>query len=365
MNYQGLPGYRHDSEERSGVLLVNLGTPAAPTTAAVASYLAEFLADPRVVELPRLLWWPLLYGVIVPLRSARSAHAYRQVWSELGSPLRWHSEQLAKALQDRLRDRGRRVEVRLAMRYGQPAVAKVIDDWCRQGLRRLLVLPLYPQFSATTTASVFDAVQSYLGRCRWPPELRLINDYYQQPGWATAVANSIRAYWRLHGAGERLLFSFHGLPQRYLRAGDPYFCQCHASARMIAGQLQLPEERWELAFQSRVGREPWLQPYTEARLQGLAGAGHRRVDVVCPGFAVDCLETLEEIAQRGRDSFLAAGGEQLRYLPALNASAEHAELLADLVDRHGAGWQGFDPTQAVIDSAGRERRRLAYQGPQA
>lgn len=364
MPYQGLDSYRHDERDKTGLLLVNLGTPDAPEPSALRRYLAEFLGDPRVVEVPRAVWLPILYGVILPFRSRRSAHAYAQVWSERGSPLRWHSEDLASALQGRLQQLGEEVEVRLAMRYGRPSIRQVLDDWIRGGLRRLLVLPLYPQFSATTTATVFDEVGRCLADWRWPPELRLINDYFAEPGWAAAIAARIRAHWAEHGRGERLLMSFHGVPQRYLRAGDPYHCQCHASARLIAAELGIEQSSWQISFQSRVGREPWLQPYTDHTVEQLARDGVKSLDVVCPGFAVDCLETLEEIAMQNAEAFRAAGGESLRYIPALNAQADHARVLGDLALRHLQGWPGVAEGPPTSDPEARRRRFQAYQGPQ-
>jgi ferrochelatase len=338
------PARVHARPERCAVLLVNLGTPQAPTPGAVRTYLAEFLSDPRVIELPRWLWLPILYGAILPLRSRRSARAYAEVWGERGSPLAVHTADLAGAVDRAI---GTSVQVAWAMRYGQPSIASVLrrlnED---QGLRRLLVLPLYPQYSASTTASVFDAVTAELGRWRWPPELRLINEYWKHEAWLDAVVQSVRDHWQAHGRGERLLFSFHGIPKRYFLAGDPYFCQCQGSARRIAERLDLAADQWQLSFQSRVGREEWLRPYTDQTVEALARSGVRRLDVVCPGFAVDCLETLEEIAMQNRDAFLAAGGEQLAYVPALNAGAGHAAALAALARRHGQGWPEFEPDRA-------------------
>jgi len=335
------PARVHARPERAAVLLVNLGTPDAPTPRAVRRYLAQFLSDPRVIELPRWFWLPLLHGVILPIRSRRSAHAYAGVWGERGSPLLGHSQDLAAAVQALVPDG---VEVALAMRYGNPSIPDVLARLdADRGLRRLLVLPLYPQYSATTTASVFDAVADHLRGLRWPPELRQVNDYWREDAWLDAVAGSVRAHWQAHGRGERLLFSFHGIPARYFRAGDPYHCQCQGSARRIAERLGLAEGDWQLSFQSRVGREEWLRPYTDETVAGLARAGVRRLDVVCPGFAVDCLETLEEIAVENHDAFLAAGGQALAYVPALNASAGHAAVLAGLVRRHGQGWPEFAP----------------------
>ena len=355
--------YRHGDPETGAVVLVNLGTPDAPEPRALRRYLAEFLADPRVIELPRALWLPILYGVILPLRAGRSAHAYRQIWMPEGSPLRVHSERLALALERRLAAQGTPLPVRLAMRYGSPSIPAVLGRLRDEGLRRLLVLPLYPQYSATTTASVHDAVGAELQRWRWQPELRTVTDYHREPAWLDAVADSVRTHWQSHGRGERLLFSFHGIPQRYFRAGDPYHCQCLYSAREIAARLGLSPEQWRVAFQSRVGREAWLQPYTDEVVPALARDGVRQLDVVCPGFAVDCLETLEEIALQNAAAFVAAGGRELRYVPALNASAAHAEALAALVRRHLAGWPEAEPGQAQAEaqrraaSAARHARR--------
>jgi protoporphyrin/coproporphyrin ferrochelatase len=367
MPYQGLSDHRHGSPTRCGVLLVNLGTPDAPEPGAVRRYLAEFLADPRVIEVPRLVWLPLLHGVILPLRSRRSAHAYGTVWQPEGSPLRLLSEALTSAVQAAMSADGGTVEVRLAMRYGTPSIQSVLDDWIRSGLRRLLVVPLYPQFSATTTATVFDAVHAALGRWRWPPELRQVNDYFSEAGWAAAVAASIREHWQQHGRADRLLMSFHGIPKRYLLAGDPYFCQCQASARRIAAALDLADSEWQLSFQSRVGREEWLRPYTDETVKALPAQGVRTLDVVCPGFAVDCLETLEEMAMQNAEAFRAAGGESLRYIPALNSRADHVATLTSLLRRHGQGWPEFDGPDAVARERERSQaeavHRDAYRGP--
>jgi protoporphyrin/coproporphyrin ferrochelatase len=327
-----------DRPERCAVLLVNLGTPEAPTPGAVRRYLAEFLSDPRVIEAPRWLWLPILYGAILPLRSRRSAHAYGQVWTAAGSPLRVHSEALAARLGEALGQ----VEVRLAMRYGQPSVSTVLRQLRDDGLRRLLVLPLYPQYSATTTASVADAVAAELAGWRWQPELRTITDYHREAGWVEAMADSIRRHRAAKPGADLLLFSFHGIPQRYVRAGDPYADQCQASARAIATRLGLRDEEWTLSFQSRVGREEWLRPYTDEVLRDLGKRGVAHIDVACPAFAVDCLETLEEIAMQGAEQFRAAGGRRLEYIPALNADDAHVAALAALIRRQGSGWPEFD-----------------------
>ncbi|MEJ2059937.1 MAG: ferrochelatase [Gammaproteobacteria bacterium] len=339
MKYLGEQDYQHGSAICTGVLLVNLGTPESPTPRAVRRYLREFLSDPRVVEYPRALWWLVLNGIILNLRPRRSAHAYRQVWTPEGSPLLAISRRQKSALQAALRHHlTGPVEVALGMRYGEPSIAEALATLKQAGAQRLLVVPLYPQYSATTTGSVFDAVADELKRWRWVPELRFIQDYHDDPGYIAALAASVRAYWDEHGRGEYLLMSFHGVPKRYFQAGDPYHCLCLKTARLVAEALELGENDWQCTFQSRFGREEWLRPYTDETLRTLPQQGKRRVDVVCPGFAADCLETLEEIAMQNRDVFLASGGEAYRYIPALNDSPEHIEALSGLVERHAQGW---------------------------
>jgi len=360
-HYTGLADHAHDQRVQAGVLLVNLGTPTAPTARAVRPYLAQFLADPRVIEWPRWLWWLILHGVILRLRPKRSAHAYGRIWTAKGSPLRFGSEALAAGLQAELaRQRPGPIRIALAMRYGEPSVPQQIARLQREGVRRLLVLPLYPQYSATSTGSVIDALADTLKRLRWPPELRLINDYHDDPGHIEALATSIERWWDEHGRGEKLLLSFHGIPERYLHAGDPYFCQCQATARLLRERLDLDEKQLLVSFQSRVGRERWLHPYTDATVRELAAAGVKKLDVACPGFAVDCLETLEEIAMQNRDFFLAADGHELRYIPALNDSADQVRSLAALILRHTQGWPEFAPdydAQAARDRLAAARQR--------
>jgi protoporphyrin/coproporphyrin ferrochelatase len=341
-HYTGVASYSDASGVQSvqaGVLLVNLGTPTVPTAKAVRPYLAEFLGDTRVIDYPRWLWWLILHGVILRIRPARSAHAYARIWTEQGSPLRFGSEALAASLQAELdRQQPGTLRVVLAMRYGEPSVAHTIEQLQREGVRRLLVLPLYPQYSATSTGSVIDAVADTFKTLRWPPELRLVNDYHDDPRHIDALATSIERWWATHGRGDKLLLSFHGIPERYVQLGDPYFDQCQTTARLLRERLHIGADDVILSFQSRVGREPWLQPYTDASVRQLAADGVKKLDVACPGFAVDCLETLEEIAMQNRDFFLAAGGETLRYIPALNDSAEQVRSLAALVRRHIRGW---------------------------
>ncbi len=313
----------------TGVLVVNLGTPDAPTPAAVRRFLAEFLSDPRVIDLPRLLWQPLLRGLILPFRPQKSARAYRKIWTPAGSPLLTGTEALTRALARRLASLRTGVPaVAMGMTYGNPSISEALERLRSKGLRRLIVLPLYPQYSATTTAAGLDRVEAALSR--WPsaPEISVIEDYHADEGHIAALTASIasaRTPW------EHLLFSFHGIPRRYADAGDPYGDRCHATARLVAERLALPAGRWSIAFQSRVGGARWLEPYTEDRLRELAAGDAKRIAVACPGFAVDCLETLEEIAIRGRETFLAAGGLEFEYIPALNDDAAQVECLARLV----------------------------------
>lgn len=342
--YAGLSGLAQGLPPTTAVLLVNLGTPVAPTTADVRRYLGEFLADPRVVESPRWLWWLILHGLILRRRPQHSARAYARIWTQQGSPLLIHSEALSKALDTHLQQHTPGpLRIALAMRYGQPSINKTMLELQHQGVRRLLLLPLYPQYSASSTGSVIDAVAATLQSMRWPPELRIINDYHLDTGYLDALAASVRRHWHEHGRRECLLLSFHGLPKSYIQAGDPYLSQCQATAQALRERLQLTGQELRVSFQSRVGRAPWLTPYTDHTLAALPGQGVRRIDVLCPGFAVDCLETLEEIALRGRAEFLAAGGEELHYIPALNAHPSHVQVLASLALRHLQGWPESDP----------------------
>ncbi|MCI4567903.1 ferrochelatase [Lysobacter sp. CFH 32150] len=317
------------SHSDTALLLVNLGTPAAPTPRAVRHYLAEFLSDPRVVQLPQWLWQPLLRGVILPLRGARVARKYAEIWMDAGSPLAVHTRELAAVVQQQLPQ----LRVAHAMRYGEPALAATLATLRDEGIRRVLALPLYPQYSTTTTASVADVLAGAKGI-----ETRLVSEYHLDAGWIAAIAASIHAHWQVHGRGEKLVLSFHGIPQRLVDDGDPYATQCEASVAAIARTLGLRDDEFMLTYQSRFGREAWLQPATQATLQSLAADSVRRVDVVCPGFAVDCLETLEEIAMVNAEAFRSAGGEALHYIPCLNATPAHADALAALAQRQLAAW---------------------------
>lgn len=319
------------------VVLVNLGTPDAPTPAAVRRYLREFLMDRRVVELPRVLWWLILNLFVLTFRPRRVAKLYASIWTEQGSPLRAHTEALAAKVQSELA--GSPVQVHAAMAYGEPSLASLLWKIEAAGVNRVLVLPLYPQFSATTNGAAVDIVARYLLKTRRAPDLRIVRDYCEDPGYLDAVADSIRAFRAEHGTADRLLLSFHGIPQPYADKGDPYPHCCEATAKGVISRLGLPADAWAMTYQSRFGAQQWLTPYTDETLKSWPQAGVKTVQVVCPGFAVDCLETLEEVAEENREAFLHAGGEGYAYIPALNAAPAHAGLLAALVRRHIAGWQ--------------------------
>lgn len=353
-DYAGEPDYTHDRRDRLGILLANLGTPDSPEPGDVRRFLAEFLWDPRVVEAPRWLWWLALHGVILRIRPAKSSHAYRQIWTSAGSPLLLHTRNAAAALQERsaaIRD----AVIAVGMTYGRPSIASALQELKDRGARRLLVLPLYPQYSATTTAAVFDRITRELSTWRWIPELRFVMSYHDEGNYVRAIADSIREHWRTREK-THLLFSFHGIPHRYLLAGDPYHCQCQKTARLVADALGLAQDEWSVSFQSQVGREQWLTPYTDQLLAEYAQRGPKRVTVVCPGFATDCLETLEEIAIRNRAAFLEQGGEYFDYVPALNASDAQIELLTALIRRHTEGWAGAASADEI---AARKARALA------
>ncbi len=355
--FQSTPIYEHGLSEALGILLVNLGTPDAPTAAAVRRYLAEFLWDPRIVDIPRPLWWFALHGIILRTRPARSARAYSKIWTDDGSPLMLHSRDIATGLRNSLSSRlSGNVHVALGMSYGKPALQSALDELSLAGARRLVVLPLYPQYSSTTTASVFAAVTTLLGKRRWVPELRFVNHYHDAPGYIAALTSSIRDYWDRNGRGEKLLFSFHGLPKQTLLDGDPYHCQCRKTARLVARSLELGEDDWMTSFQSRVGRGEWLRPYTDETIAELGRNKMERLDVVCPGFAADCLETLEEIAMQNAELFSGSGGDALHYIPALNARDDHIAFLSRLVEKHVSGWPESSTDWSASEDA-RERDR--------
>lgn len=336
--YTCADSFAHGSPARTAVMLVQLGTPAAPTAAALRSYLKQFLSDPRVVEIPPIVWQPILRGPILASRPAKSAAKYASIWTSEGSPLRVNTERQSVMLQGWLGERGHDVDVVHAMRYGEPSVPAVLRRLRERNLERLLVVPMYPQYAGSTTASALDATFAELSTWRNPPELRTIKHFHDDDGYLGALAATIRRQWEHDGPPDKFVMSFHGVPQRTLELGDPYHCECQKTGRLLAERLGLERDRWMVTFQSRFGRAKWLEPYTAPTLVQLAKQGVRRVDVACPGFVADCLETLEEIAQEARADFLRAGGKEFRYLPCLNDSTKFIDALASLVERNMAGW---------------------------
>lgn len=326
------------AEERTAVLWCNLGSPDEPTAKAVRPYLADFLGDPRVVEIPRLLWALILHGIILRTRPAKSAAKYASIWMPEGSPLKVWTRRQALLLAGWLGERGHRLQVRDAMRYGNPSIAARLDEFKAEGVTRVLLLQAYPQYSATTTASVIDAVNAWSARVRRLPEFRFVNDYHDDPLYIDALAQSVQRHWQQNGRGDQLVMSFHGIPERNIRLGDPYQAQCLATARLLAERLALAPSHYRVTFQSRFGRAKWLEPYTEPTLRELGAAGVARVDVMCPGFPADCLETLEEIAMEGRDAFLHAGGKEFRYISCLNDSPAWITALSGIAERNLGGW---------------------------
>lgn len=322
----------------TAILLCNLGTPDAPTAPAVRRYLAQFLADPRVVEIPKVLWWLILHGIILRVRPAKSAAKYATVWLPEGSPLKVWTQKQAKLLAGYLGERGHQVPVAYAMRYGTPAIGRELDALKAAGATRILVLPMYPQYCAATTASVNDAIYQWALRVRALPELRFVNRYHDDPAYIAALAKRVSDHWMSHGRPDKLVMSFHGMPRRTRDLGDPYYGECLETGRLLAQRLDLKEGQWAVTFQSRFGKAEWLQPYTEPTLVELAKQGVKRVDVMCPGFTADCLETLEEIAQEARDAFLEAGGAEFNYIPCLNDQHEWITALSTLAIRHMQGW---------------------------
>lgn len=353
--YHSEPAYRHGGPAKTAVLLVNLGTPEAPTAKALRRYLAEFLWDPRVVEIPRPLWWLILHGIILKLRPRQSARKYAQIWTAEGSPLKVHTERQAKLLRGALGAAGMTdIVVAWAMRYGEPPLKATLDRLKTEGVSRILILPLYPQYAASSTASVFDEVAAWGQRSRNIPELRLVRNFHDHPGYIAALAGSVEDYWGRHGKPEKLVMSFHGLPRYTLERGDPYHCECHKTARLLAEALALSADQWQLTFQSRFGRTEWLQPYTQPTLEALGRAGVGRVDVICPGFVGDCLETLEEIAIEARAAFIQAGGREFHYIPCVNERDDWIAALADLTRLHLGHWQSL-PVGSDAASAARAK----------
>lgn len=356
--------FSHRTPPLTAVLLVQLGTPDDPEPASVRRYLKEFLSDRRVVEISRLAWWPILNGVVLNTRPRKSSARYRAVWTPHGSPLLVHTQRQATLLRGTLGERKLDVAVAHAMRYGNPSVATALRDLRELNLARLLVIPLYPQYAASTTASAFDAIARELATWRNLPELRMVRSFHREPGYIAALAALVRRHWEVEGQGRKLVMSFHGVPRRTLTLGDPYHCECLATARLLAERLGLRQEDWIATFQSRFGRARWLEPYTLPTLLELAKQGTGKVDVICPGFVADCLETLEEIDIEARSAFLAAGGTDFHYIRCLNESPAWIAALADVVQRQASGWpvaRASDEASQRRETALAEREALALR----
>ena len=356
------PAFRHGTAAKTAVVLINLGTPEAATTPAVRRYLKEFLSDPRVVEIPRALWWLILNGVILRVRPKKSAEKYAAIWTSDGSPLKVHTERQSKRLRGFLGEAGHQVRVDYAMRYGQPSIPATLSRLKADGCTRILLLPLYPQYSSSTTATAFDAAFRWAQTLRNQPEIRTLRSFADHPGYIEALAASVRAHWARHGCPSdsyRLIMSFHGVPRYTLEKGDPYHCECHKTGRLLAEALELDAEHYQICFQSRFGRAEWLQPYTAPTLKALGQQGVQRVDIMCPGFPSDCLETLEEIAIEGQAEFLQAGGKDYQYIPCLNEGDDWIHALADLATTHLQGWPTRNvPAAAALESSARRAKAL-------
>lgn len=344
--------YQHGTPDKTGVLLINLGTPDAPTAKALRPYLKEFLSNSRVIEVPRLIWLPLLYGFILPFRPKQSAEKYKQIWTPEGSPLKIHTESQTQLLAQAL---GIEIKpapiVEYAMSIGHPSVSSVLTKMKNAGCERILVIPLFPQYAASSTAAAMDAVFAALKAMRNMPAVRTVKQYHDHSGYISALAQNIRDYWNQYGKAEKLIISFHGVPRRNLDKGDPYHCHCQKTGRLLAEELRLEDEQYQVCFQSRFGRAEWLQPYTAETLEQLGKAHTRRVDIVCPGFVSDCLETLEEIAIEGKKIFIEAGGKEYHYIPCLNERNDWIAALADITRAHLQGWLSPEQTKEALEQS--------------
>ena len=362
MTYPKEPEYTHGQQTRTGVLLVNLGTPEAPTAGALRPYLKQFLSDPRVVEIPRAIWWLILNGIILNTRPKKSAEKYASIWTADGSPLKVHTEKQAKLLKGWLGEHvASPMQVEYAMRYGTPSIPDTLARMKAQGCDRILMLPAYPQYAASSTATAHDMAFAWLQGVRNQPALRTVKHYHDHPGYIQALASNIRDYWQMHGRPDVLLMSFHGVPRYTLDKGDPYHCECQKTGRLLTEALGLEAHQARLSFQSRFGRAEWLQPYTDKTLEALGREGVGRVDIVAPGFTADCLETLEELAMEGRETFLTAGGKDFHYIPALNEHPRWIDALGQIALENLGGWVS-ENWDREADASRREASRLAALG---
>jgi ferrochelatase len=338
-NFEGEKDYKHGSLDKTGILLTNLGTPDEPTARAIKPYLKEFLSDPRVIEIPRFVWQIILRCIILQIRPSRSAKTYSTVWTKDGSPLLVIAQKQLDLVKKGLKPEFSNTVVELAMRYGNPSIETALNKLKKQQVRRLLVLPLYPQYCAATTASTFDAVTNVLQKWRWIPELRFINQYYEEKNYIKALSKSIQDFWKIHNKPQKIIFSYHGIPKKYHIKGDPYHCFCLKTTRLVKEDLNLKEDEVITTFQSRFGREEWLQPYTSQTLKELPGKGIKNINIISPGFSADCLETLEELEEENKEYFLKAGGEQYKYIPCLNDNPLHISMMLGLIQKHTQGWK--------------------------
>ena len=360
MKYQSQNNFTHKQADKIGVLITNLGTPQAPTKKALKAYLKQFLSDPRVIEVPKLIWWFILNCIILVIRPKRSAHAYSTVWTDQGSPLLVHTKNQHEGLKKRFAEKwGDDVIVDFAMRYGQPSVDSAIDNMLNQGARKVVVLPLYPQYCASTTGATFDAIAGDFTQRRWLPELRFINQYHDRDAYVQCIAESVKAHWATHGRADKLMFSFHGIPKRYLLNGDPYHCQCYKTTRLVAQALDLQKDEYMTSFQSRFGREEWLKPYTDETLKSMPAQGVKSIQIICPGFSSDCLETIEEIGEENREYFIENGGERYEYITSLNASEAHLDMLFELLEENMQGWKTGDALGSAQTYQDRDLRAKA------
>jgi len=324
-----------DSNKKIGVLISNLGTPDSPSRKDLKKYLNQFLMDKRVIDLPRLLWIPILKIIILNIRPRKSAKLYRSIWTDKGSPLMVFSKNILKKLSDSIDDR---ITVALGMRYGSPSIEEAMDIFKKEKISKILVFPLYPQAGSPTTSSTFDAVTDYLRNISWMPDLRFVSGYHDHNAYISALVRSVNNSFNEHGRPDKLIFSFHGMPYRYLEKGDPYYCFCHKTARLTAEKLDLDEYSYDIAFQSRFGSDKWLEPYIDRLLVNEANNGTKYIQVISPGFAVDCLETLEEISIQYRELFISNGGKRFEYIPCLNDGQDQLDLIRSIIDDSISGW---------------------------
>ena len=339
VKYIGESDYKHGSKDNTGILLTNLGTPDAPTAKAVKPYLLEFLSDTRVIEIPKILWQIILRGIILQIRPSRSAKIYKSVWTKEGSPLLKISKKQIYLVKEKLRKVYPNTVFSLAMRYGNPSIESALMELKKNNVRRLLVLPLYPQYCAATTGSTFDAVTKVLQKWRWIPELRFINQYFEEENYIKALADSIQQFWSKKGQPQKIIFSYHGIPKKYHTKGDPYHCFCLKTTRLVKEYMKLDDDKVFTTFQSRFGRQEWLQPYTSQTLQEFPGKDIKKIHIISPGFSADCLETLEELEVENREYFMKAGGEEYDYIPCLNDNPLHIEMIVHLLHKHTQGWK--------------------------